>query len=209
MPMADFFLPDAKKRVADAVKDVEAKTAAEVVVAVRRRCGNYRHVDMFVGAVLAFVTLLVLLFHPLEFSVDWMPVNVFFAFVVGYYLSASLPPVRRAFASRALMDQQVHVASRAAFYDMGISQTRGRTGVLVFVSFFERRVIVVPDTGIHVAELGPAWEKALSALQTSVQTVPDLPSFLAAVRLLAAPLADALPIQPDDINELPDEPAFA
>ena len=175
----------------------------------RRRCGNYRHTDLFVGAALGFATLLVLLFHPIEFSVDWMPLNVLCAFVLASYVCATVSPIRRLFTSRALMDDQVRVAARAAFYDMGISQTRGRTGVLVFVSFFERRVVVVPDSGIHVAELGPDWAIATEALEAAVRVTPDFPAFLTALRSLGPPLAAALPVQPDDVNELPDEPAFA
>jgi putative membrane protein len=209
MSMREFFLPDAKKRVAQAVKDVEAKTAAEIVVAVRTQCGTYRQTDHLVGAMLAFATLLVLLFHPLEFSVDFMPLNVLVGFALGEALSLGVPAVRRALTSKKQMAENVRVAARAAFFDMGIARTTGRTGVLVLVSFFERRVEVVPDSGIHVAELGPGWAAALAALEQAIRVGQGLPEFLDALRSLGAPLAAALPVQPDDVNELPDEPEFA
>jgi putative membrane protein len=207
----DFFQPDTKKKVADAVKEVELQTAAEIVVAVHARSGSYRHTDHVVGALLAFATLLVLLFHPLEFAVEWMPANVLLAFVVGELISVGIPGLRRALTSQKVMNDNVRLFARSAFIEMGISQTRGRTGVLVYVSFFERRVDVIADSGVHVAEMikaGSGWGKALTALDDSLSGTPDLEAFLAGVRLLAAPLAEALPVQPDDINELPDEPAF-
>jgi uncharacterized membrane protein len=37
----------------------------------------------------------------------------------------------------------------------------------------------------------------------------DFEAFIEALRSLAAPLARALPIQADDVNELPDEPVMA
>lgn len=211
MSIQDFFQPDTRKKVADAVKDVESQTAAEIVVAVRARSGSYRHTDHVVGALCAFATLLVLLFHPIAFAVEWMPANVLLAFVLGELASITLPGLRRALTSRKVMNDNVRLFARSAFIEMGISQTRGRTGVLVYVSFLERRVDVIPDSGVHVAEMmkaGTGWGKALTALDDSLSGSPNLDAFLAGVRLLAAPLAAALPVQPDDINELPDEPAF-
>ena len=41
-----------------AVREIEAKTNAEIVVAVRGRSGTYRHADYLFGAIVAFIGLL-------------------------------------------------------------------------------------------------------------------------------------------------------
>src|SRR5882672_10514688 len=66
---ADFFRDAAKQSTARSVKRVEEQTSAEVVVAVRRRSGDYRvaayHFGLFVGA----AVVLYLLVTPQVFSV--------------------------------------------------------------------------------------------------------------------------------------------
>ena len=58
----------------------------------------------------------------------------------------------------------MRTAARAAFVDQGISRTRGRTGILVFVSLFEREVEVVADVGVDPVLLGEDWTRAVAAL---------------------------------------------
>lgn len=208
MAARDFFLPDAKKRVARAIEEIEKQTAAEIVVAVRRRSGHYRHVDLAFGALVGFGALLFVLFHPQPFATEMIPVDIAIAFVVGALVCANVPPMRRLLVSRRLMNEGVRTAARAAFYDMGIARTTGRTGILVLVSTFERKVEIVPDRAVKPAELGAEWPRAVAAIEASVRRA-DLDAFLAALVTIAPPLAAALPVQPDDVDELPNEPVIS
>lgn len=205
MSEAAFFTDVARKRVAEAVADVESRTAAEVVVVVRRASGAWREVDLAVGAAVAFGVLLLLLFHPKPIAVEIMPVDVALAFAGGAVLCACLPPVKRALLPRKRVAEQVRVAARAAFVDQGIARTRGRTGILVFVSMFERRVEVVSDTGVDAALV----EATARSLAASVAGGPALDVFLDALRGLGPALAGLLPRGADDVNELPDAPVMA
>lgn len=206
MSTMDFFLPEARRGVAQAVEEVEKQTTAEVVVAVRRRSGHYRHTDLYAGAVTAFLVLLGLLFGRREFAIEWMPVEIVGSFAFAATWVGSVDAVRRRLTSKRLMSDNVRIAARAAFYELGIARTRGRTGILVFVSMFERRVEVVPDIGVKPSELGPEWSAVVARLEETVGRSPDLGRFLAALRTMAPPLAHALPPRADDIDELPNEP---
>ena len=128
-----FFGADAKERAARSVAAVEARTSAEIVLTVRPISGHYRHVDYLAGLLLAFVTLLLLLFLPQPFTVDSMPVDVLAAFAIG---AVGAPTRRRCggASSPKLLDSSVRTAARAAFVDGGVTRTRGRTGILIFVS---------------------------------------------------------------------------
>ncbi len=205
MPTREFFLPEAKKKVARAIEEIEKQTAAEIVVAVRRRCGHYRHTDFAVGAVLAFATILFVLFAPQPFAMEKTPIDVVVAFAIGALVSANVAPLRRLLTSRRLMSANVRTAARAAFYDMRIARTTGRTGILVVVSIFERRVEIVLDSGVKPEELGAEWPGIVAAIEASARGV-SLDRFLAALGAMTPPLARALPVQPDDVDELPNEP---
>jgi len=209
MSVRDFFRPATRQRVADAIAAIEAQTAAEVVVSVHRRSGHYRQADLYAGAVCAWLALIVLLFARTEFETAWMPLDVAAAFGWGAFATSGIPRLRRLLTSRRLMRQNVRTAARAAFYDAGVTRKHARTGLLVYVSMFERQVEVVPDIGVKPAELGPDWENAIHELQAAVRARPDVERFLAALASLAAPLARALPAQPDDVDELPNEPVMA
>src|SRR4051812_3937727 len=199
-----FVGPDAKAEVTRAIRDVEAQTSAEIVVAVRPSAGHYRHTDYLVGFATAFAVLLVFLFDEHEFAIATMPLETLLAFGLGTLLSASVAPLRRALTSRSLMHTNARTAARAAFVDLGVSKTRGRTGILVFVALFERRVEVLPDVGIDTALFGGAFIDAQRALQDAVRGGPDLERLTAALRQLGPLLAKVLPHAADDVNELPD-----
>ncbi len=200
-----FFLPEAKARTAEAIRAVEAQTCAEVVVAVRKSSRTYRHTDYLVGFLFAVSTLLLLLFLPQEFHLYTIPADVLLAFVSGAVLSANAAPLRRALTSKALQRAAVEEAAKAAFVDLGVSRTSGRHGVLVFASFLERRVVVVPDVGIDQGAMGPAWPAAVQALEASVKGAPTVDRFLEALAGLGPVLGKAHARQADDVNELSDE----
>jgi len=206
MAARHFFLSGAKTEVAKAIREVEKQTAAEIVVAVRRSSGHYRHTDLYAGSIAALLAILVLLFDRHPFEVKWMPVEIAGAFAFAATWVANVDSVRRWLTSRKLMNRSVRTAARAAFYEMNIARKKRRTGVLVFVSMFERRVEIVPDTGVTASELGAEWSAALRRLEGSLRPRPNLQRFLAGLRAMAEPLARALPPQPDDADDLPNEP---
>jgi putative membrane protein len=198
--------PEAKQEVKQAIQAVEAQTAAELVVAVRPQVGHYRHVDYLVGFISSFAALLVFLFYPLDFEINTMPFESLLAFVLGAVVSAHAPPLRRLLVSRKVNDRAVRNAACAAFVDLGVSKTSGRTGILVLVAVYERRVEVVADVGVPTAQLGTGWSDANAELAKAVRR-SDLTGFVAALRSLGPVLGKVLPRAVDDVNELPDEVA--
>jgi putative membrane protein len=199
-----FFGDDARAKAARAVAAVEARTSAEIVLAVRPISGHYRHADYLAGLVVGFVVLLLLLFLPQSFTVDSMPVAVLAGFAIGAVLCAHAPPLRRLLVGPKLMDTSVRIAARAAFVDGGVTRTHGRTGILIFVSIFERRVEVVGDLGIDPERLGEAYQRAVRAIGGSLSSGLDFTKFLTAVEALGPALSGPLPRGEDDENELAD-----
>jgi putative membrane protein len=201
---ADFFRDAAKQSTARSVKNVEARTSAEVVVAVRRRSGDYRvaayHFGLFVGG----AVVLYLLLAPQVFSVGDIALDGGLGFGFGLVLAFNVSALLRVLVREPRLAKSVADAARVAFYDLGISRTSGRNGVLVFVSTFEQRALVLADVGIEVAALGPQWGEACAALSSAVKA-RDLPAFERALESLGPILGATMPRSGDDVNELPDE----
>ncbi len=188
----------------EAVTDAELHTAAEFVVVVKRSSAPWRGVDLAAGAVVAFLVLLVLIFHPQPVADETIPIDVLVAFVVAALLTSNVGAVKRVLLPRKRCQDQVRMAARAAFVDQGISRTSGRTGVLVFVSMFERRTELVADVGVDAKLL----EAQARAIEASVRRGPNFDTFVEAVRALGPALEAALPRSADDVNELPDAPVM-
>lgn len=201
---AAFFTDAARKQVTEAVVDVESHTAAEVVVVVRRTSGTWREVDLAVGTAAGFAVLLLVLFHPKPIPLIAMPVDVALGFAAGAVLSANLSLLKRALLPRRRVRAQVLAMARAAFVEHGVSRTTGRTGILVYVSTFERLVQVVADVGVDPKPV----QAELDALRACLSHGVRLDCFLAALRTLGTPLGTCLPRSPDDVNELPDAPVM-
>jgi putative membrane protein len=200
-----FYEERAKNEAKATVAAIEAQTSAEIVVCLRGASGAYREADYLFGLLCALVTLVTMLYVEREFRPPSFPAGALAGFLIGSMLSRGLAPIRRVFVMPGRKAEMVRLAARANFVDMGVSRTSGRTGVLVYVSMFERRVEVVADIGIETAPLGPDWKAAVSALEKSLSPSPDVDRFLNAMRALGPILGKALPHAEDDVNELPDE----
>jgi|RhiMetdeSRZDD1v2_1073273.scaffolds.fasta_scaffold1567655_1 putative membrane protein len=194
---------DARAAVRDAVARLERHTAAEIVVAVRYRSASYRHTDYLVGFASALAALCALLFLPQEFDIITWPLEVTLGFVAGAVVCAQLPGLKRIFTSRRAMNDEVARAARAAFVDLGVTRTRARSGILVYVSMLEHRVEIVRDVGLDVLDDDEGWRSALQKLEASIRR-SGRDGFEKALEGLREPLARLLPRTEDDVNELAD-----
>lgn len=207
--MADtFFTRDAKLKIVEAVREVESKSSAEIVVSVRGRSDEYRDVDLLAGFVIAMLTLAVLIYHPAELDEDLMPLETMVAFAIGTILVSKVSALKRLLLSKKTCATRTTTAARAHFVEAGISCTRDRSGILVFVSELERRVSVVPDVGINTEKVGEKWKEVVSSLERAAATI-DVDAFVAALKNLGPALEGPYPRREDDINELPDAPDMA
>lgn len=204
MAEADFFRDEAKRSTARSVEHVETHTSAEVVVTVRRRSGDYRvpayHFGLFVGGLVVLYLLVV----PEVFSVGDIALDGALGFGAGFALALNVSPLLRLLSREKRLQNNVEDAAKVAFFDLGISRTSGRNGLLVFVSTFEQRALVLTDVGIDVAALGPGWPAVCAALSSAVKR-RDLAGFEAALESLGPLLGAHMPRAEDDVNELSDE----
>lgn len=202
-PRVPFLDDRAKARAVSAVKTFESHTSAELVVTVKKHARRYPEIDLAIGVVFAFVALLFLLFFPVEFVLESMPLDVLVAGALGVLLARLLPPITRPFVSKKRREEAVRTAAKAAFYDLGVSGTTGRTGVLVYVALFEGDVAIVADRGV-TPEAKKAAEDVVETLRKALAT-SDMRVFAEALEALGPRFAPTMPRAADDVNELPDE----
>lgn len=194
-----------KRRIEDLVREIEANSSAEIVVTVKPFSGSYRSADVIFGAIVALVGLCVYVYAPIEFTDDLAPPSIVLLFFAAFACSARVPAIRRWFTPRAIRKNCTRAAAREVFVDQNISCTRDRTGILIYVSTFERHAEVVADIGIMRRENEGQPSAALSKIENVISSGGSLEAFEEAVRELGKWLADSLPPRIDDTNELSDE----
>ncbi len=190
------------------VEEAERKTTAELVVVIRPRSGNYRDVDYLFGAVLAFASLLVILFSPWIIDPNTIPLEIVIIFALAAWI-CSKTPLRRWLTTRRRREREVKRAAAEAFVDEGVMNTRARTGMLVYLSALERQIEVMADTGIMTG-VPPA---ELNALLFEIKQVPKAKSSAATlldkIREAGEVLARHMPATHDNPDEIPNRPRVA
>lgn len=191
-----------RSRIAAAITAAERGTAGEIVVMVAARSGAYRSLPpalALAGALLAPWPLILLTGFSAT-RIFLLQLVVALALLLGLSAApclARLPRTLPRFVRRA----RARAAAQHAFQSRGLSRTRGRTGVLIYVALTERYADVVTDTGI-----GPtpeAWQAVLADLVTALQRDALADGLVRAVEAAGTILAETAPPQPGDTDELP------
>jgi putative membrane protein len=195
--------PDARLRIEAAIAEAERSTAGEIVVDVVAACGDYAHVPWRLGVLLAGAVLLGLALLPLGIPLSAVFGAQLVALAVGLGLGR-LPSVRHHLVSDAI--QEAHVAQRArrSFKEYGLARTAARTGILIFVSLLERRVVVLADEGIDRAlGTGESWDAVVELVLAGIRDGRAAAGLEAAVRRCGEILAAHVPpatLNPDELR---------
>lgn len=91
------------------------------------------------------------------------------------------------------------------FDELEMFKTAERNAVLLYLSFKPHYVAVVGDEGIH-AKVGEAfWQSVYAAMKQQCQNGDYTQAICQAISQVETQLAEHFPVQPDDVNELPNE----
>jgi len=201
----DFADQDFKTCLWDTIAAIEAESGVEVVVIVKPSSADYNDAALLGGALLGFLALSVFMFLPMVFGDYLVYTGVPVAFALGVLLVSYIPALKRLFSGAVRRRRQVEIMARALFQKGGLHRTAQGVGVLVYCSELEREVFLLADHGAMAAIPPEDWV----ALRENFQSVfedNDPPARLLAVLADSKTLfAEHLPIEPDDINEIPDD----
>ncbi len=198
--------PAVVSSLGDAVRELELRSCAEVVVEVRARSGSYAHADARFAAILAFAGLLVLLFSPWPVKAFWVAVDVAVLYAIGVAIARRSDRLRRLLTTEADRALRVRTVATSVFFERGIGNLEKETGVLLYLSLLEKRIEVVPDHGVLKAVPHLQWNGIVNGATASRTATVD--TLLVLIRALAPLLAQCLPGRAGDREELPDAPRF-
>lgn len=142
---------DDLKHISEAVAAAEGKTRGEIVPLIVRSSGYYGHVLPLVTVILFISAILLELQFVVE-SFD-LPVLLSTPLVLVLCYVLAVPLAKMSWVCRALTlnrDEIRAVEARAEleFYRGSYDKTEGHSAILIFVSWLERRAVVLADKAI-------------------------------------------------------------
>lgn len=91
------------------------------------------------------------------------------------------------------------------FDELQMRETAQRSGVLLYLSFKPHLVAVIGDEGIHQKVGDEFWQSVYTAMKHHCQQGEYTQAICQGIQQVETQLAIHFPIQPDDVNELPNE----
>lgn len=119
-------------------------------------------------------------------------------------LALAYMPLRLALTPGRTKTRRVRRRAIEIFRTGAELKTRGRTGILLYLSLGERRAEIVADRAIHEKVEPEMWGEAMALLIDAVKDGRPGDGMVLAVERMGAVLAQILPPQADNPNELPD-----
>lgn len=204
-----------RQRVKAAVAQAEKATSGEIVPVVATVSGRYDRAEDLFG-LLAAMALLALAWRPLMTAAQagWgggvdaavgltgalLVVGV--GFVAGAAAATAFPALRSPFIAAGEMREEVERRALEQFQQRRVRGTAGGTGVLIYVSLYERLVRVVGDDAIAARIAQPDWDGISQAVVDGMKNGRPADGLIEAIRRAGERLAQHFPIQPGDQDEL-------
>jgi putative membrane protein len=200
-----------REHIAAAVREAESKTSGEIVPYVVGQSDSYEEAEWRCGALLGAATLAAFSIVYTYTSV-WLPLNVAELVIagllmggLGVILPKFVPPLKRVFAGNSLMERRVAQRAAEAFVGEEVFKTRDRTGILIFLSILEHKVLVLGDSGINVKVKPDEWHDVVRRIVAGIRSGKPAEGLIDGINQCGTLLQKhGVAIRQDDADELPD-----
>ena len=200
-----YFTAEEQEKIQQAVAAAEQRTSGEIVpmiVGASSRYAESNVTGLIVGLALGSAAAIV-------WGDPWGYIHAELVWPVcgaalGLLLS-HVPAIKRILIPTARVLEAVHTRSLAAFTAHGLHYTKAHTGILIFVSLFEHRVVVLADRGINEKTQPGTWDGIVGIITSGLKSKNGCAAFCAAIEQCGKILAEHFPRAPDDRNELADK----
>jgi putative membrane protein len=212
MSIQDRFSQQDLERIKDAVKEAESKISGEIVPVFVEKSSHYTIANFraaLMGSALVF-TLIVIFDRYVPSLAVYDPVLIFTLVVlgglIGGLIASYITPAKRLMLSQSYMDQATFKRAQSAFLEEEVFNTRQRTGIMIFISFFEHEVIVMADKGISKVVDQKEWDSMVKVIIENVKQGHITDGIVASIKRCGELLLEkGFVITPDDVNELKDD----
>lgn len=182
-----------------AIRAAERGTAGEIVVVLARQAASYKSVPLLYGVLAALAVPPVLIGGTGLSAIRIFAIQLAVALAavgLGLLGGSRLVPAQ-------LRRARARAAAAREFRSRGMADTRGRTGVLLYVALAERYAEVIGDRTVAGRVDPAAWRDIIEALIAAMREGRTADALVAAVERIGTVLAQHVPPGSDDTDELP------
>lgn len=207
------FTPDDLKRIENAVTQAEKETSGEIVPYVVYTSDAYEHALWRAGAVLgAFGFFGFLVLYNLT-ELAWKPLVAAelglvtcLGAIIGALIASDVPAIKRLFAGKKMMELRVRQRAIEAFLAEEVFTTRELTGILIFLSLLEHKVLVLGDSGVNAKVQQADWEAIVALIVEGMRSGKPADALIRAIQQCGELLKKhGLARCADDTDELSNE----
>ena len=196
-------LLDIEKEIAS----VERITSGEIVPVITNISSKYRSSELIASILFSYLFAFVV--YEINGFLFWNnKINVFGFIIISFVgvllglLMFKSDLLRRLILSKKVMDQKVHDSAFSAFYKYGVNKTKNKTGILIYISLFEKRVVVVADEGINSKVKQTDWNSVVDIIIKGIKAKKAKQGIIDGVESCRSLLKEHFPVLADDVNEL-------
>ena len=206
------FSEQEKERIKGAVQALENESSGEIVPYFVARSDSYDEAKwissllltvlgiIFTGG-LAYFWLL-----PSGTSTLMICAYLFISAIFGFVSPMLFPSLGTFLISDAVQEQRVRQRAFEAFLSEEIFTTIDRTGILLFISAAEHKVVVLADSGINAKVQPSDWNDIVQLVINGIKSEELTHGIVKAINECKKLLLDnGFIVRTDDTNELPDD----
>lgn len=199
-------------RIRAAVQEAESKISGEIVPVIVGKSGHYTiaHYKASLIASSIVFSLIILFDRYVPSLAVYDPLMIFFIVLIAGLLGAIVANysdwVKRKLLTQRHMDNATRQRAENAFLEEEVFNTRHRTGIMIFISFFEHEVIVMADSGISKVVEQKEWDKIVNVLTDNIRKDKIIEGLEIALKRCGEILLEkGFKAEADDKNELRDD----
>ncbi|QJB56073.1 TPM domain-containing protein [Pseudodesulfovibrio sp. zrk46] len=198
-----FLTKEEQEKLTACVREVEKKTSGEIVPVIASSSYDYPRAA-HLGGLLLGILVAVCVTMLLDREDMWTFLALFLGgYVLFSRLLNALPDLKQPFISRREMREEVEEAALTSFYLNGLHRTRDLTGVIIYVSVYERAVQILADKGINDKVDPAVWDDVVAEVTAGIKAGNPGEALCLGVKRCGEMITKHFPIKPDDEDELP------
>ena len=186
------------------IGEAERTTSGEIKLIIARRSTRATHVAPTLWLTLTSVALLALWLERERFidAPFWLMPAVLIGSAVVAGVLARVPYVQRWLTPKHERRVAANLRAELEFHREGLSLTKDRTGILLFLSLLEREAVVLADRGIAARVDAGTWRGVLDLILAGAASDQPRAKLEEAIRLCGRLLTDQFPAAAGDADEI-------
>lgn len=213
-----FLTTDDKQRINQAIRQVEARTAGELVVVIARASDDYLYIPLLWASLISLLIPGILYYFVSGAGLEnlfphrgWGPpfayADLYVIQLLLFILLAllfRLESVKMYLVPRGVKHRRAHRHACFRFYEHGLHKTEARNGILIFVSVAEHHMEILADRGISDLIDQASWQQLVDQCTGSIKAGNVVDGLLDTIHACGEILVSHFPEMINEANQLPD-----